>query len=75
MCSCTNGGANPYRMPAILQADDIETWLTGTSEQAWSALKFYDAGLMTAYPVSLRDNSSRSDEEQLLKRAEGTATS
>ena len=54
MCSCTNGGANPYRMPAILQADDIETWLTGTSEQAWSALKFYDAGLMTAYPVSLR---------------------
>lgn len=29
-----NGGANAFRMPAILRREDIPAWLYGTPEQA-----------------------------------------
>lgn len=61
-----NAGNNPHRMPAILRSDDYEAWLSGTAEDARSALRQYPADLMVAYPVSTRVNSPKNDDAALL---------
>ena len=68
--SIHNGGAHPFRMPAILRPEDHEAWLTGTPAEARAALKSYDAGLMLAWPVSTRVNSPKNDDAQLLERVD-----
>lgn len=55
------------RMPAILRLDDVETWLTGTSEQARAVLTQYPGELLRAFKVSGRVNSPKNDDATLLE--------
>jgi putative SOS response-associated peptidase YedK len=62
-----NTGANPHRMPAILDPSHIEVWLTGTSDQAKAVLKQYPEDLMVAHQVSTRVNRPKNDGEKLIE--------
>jgi putative SOS response-associated peptidase YedK len=55
------------RMPAILAAEDLQMWLSGSVEDAHGALRAYPADAMVAHPVSTRVNSPRQDDAQLLQ--------
>jgi len=55
------------RMPAILRAEDVETWLTGTPEQARAVLKQFPGELLRAFKVSGRVNSPKNDDATLLE--------
>ena len=55
------------RMPAILAADDIKAWLTGSTGEAHSALKQYPADSMLAWPVNRRVNTPKNNHESLIK--------
>ena len=61
-----NTGSNPYRMPAILHAEDHETWLSGAAHEARAALRQYPDDRMHAYRVSTRVNSPKNDDPQLV---------
>lgn len=54
------------RMPAILRAEDVETWLTGTPEQAKALLVQYPGEQLHAHKVSTRVNSPKVDDESLM---------
>jgi putative SOS response-associated peptidase YedK len=54
-------------MPAILQSQDIDAWLTGPIDQARSALKPYPSDSMVAWPVSSRVNTPKNDDAQLIE--------
>jgi len=54
------------RMPAILRAEDVEAWLSGTPAQAKAALIQYPGELLHAHKVSARVNSVKNDDEKLL---------
>ena len=54
------------RMPAILAKEDREAWLTGSTEEAWAALKPYPDEHTIAWPVSTRVNSLRNNDAQLI---------
>ena len=56
-----NGGANPFRMPAILNRCDIDTWLNGSADDARKVLQPYDPGLMVAYQVTTAVNSPKNN--------------
>jgi putative SOS response-associated peptidase YedK len=64
------------RMPVIIAAEDYETWLTGTPEEALTLLKPFPAEEMRAYRVSSRVNSAKNDGAELVaeeqERAGGT---
>ena len=47
------------RMPAILHMEDVETWLTGTPEQARATLVQFPGEQLRAHKVSPRVNSQR----------------
>jgi putative SOS response-associated peptidase YedK len=66
MRSIHNTGSNPHRMPAILRKEDQEAWLAGSVDDARSALKQYDAGLMVAHEVSTRVNAPKNNEASLI---------
>jgi putative SOS response-associated peptidase YedK len=55
------------RMPAILQSQDIQAWLTGSIDQARAALKPYPSDSMVAWPVSSRVNTPKNDDAQLIE--------
>lgn len=55
------------RMPVIIAAQDYETWLTGTSEQALPLLRAYPAEAMRAYPVSAKVNRPGNDTPELIE--------
>ena len=61
-----NGGANPYRMPAILALADVEAWLSGPPKHAKAALKPYPSIALVAHPVSPRVNSPENNDADLL---------
>ncbi len=61
------------RMPAILDKDDLETWLTGTPEQAKTVLKQYPQEMMHAYIVSSRVNSPRNNDPKLIQPLDAVA--
>lgn len=61
-----NGGANPFRMPAILAPAGVEAWLSGVPERARAALKPYPSIATVAYPVSPRVNSPENNDADLL---------
>jgi putative SOS response-associated peptidase YedK len=67
-----NGGANPYRMPAILRREDCTTWLSGSAEQARAVLAQYPADLMVAYEVSSRMNSPKNNDAELIEPVPAT---
>ena len=56
-----------HRMPAILQEQDHEAWLTGTADEARAVLLPYPENLMVAWPVSPRVNSVKNDDESLME--------
>jgi putative SOS response-associated peptidase YedK len=55
------------RMPAILHMADVETWLTGTPEQARAALVQFPGEELRAHKVSTRVNSPKNDDEKLME--------
>jgi putative SOS response-associated peptidase YedK len=55
-----------HRMPAILAKEDRETWLTGTSEQAFQVIKQYPDTHMVATPVSRRVNTPKNNDADLI---------
>lgn len=55
------------RMPAILQHDDLQTWLSGTPEEAKAVLKEYPSELMLAWAVSDRVNSPKNNDANLIR--------
>jgi putative SOS response-associated peptidase YedK len=55
------------RMPAILAANDIQAWLTGTADDAHAVLKPYPADSMVAWPVSRQVNAPKNNHESLIK--------
>jgi putative SOS response-associated peptidase YedK len=55
------------RMPAILRAEDIETWLTGTPDQAKAALSTWPADQLRAHKVNARVNSPKNDDPALME--------
>ena len=55
------------RMPAILAAEAIEAWLTGSAGDAHAALKPYPADSMVAWPVSRRVNTPKNNHESLIE--------
>jgi len=60
------------RMPAILRMAYVETWLTGTPEQARAALKQFAGEELQAHKVSPRVNTPRNDDATLMEEWEGT---
>ncbi len=55
------------RMPAILQPEDVETWLTGTPEEARKVLHQYPAEMMMAWRVSKKVNNSKNNGPELIQ--------
>jgi putative SOS response-associated peptidase YedK len=58
------------RMPLIIRAEDVETWLTGTPEQAKAVMKTYPSEEMVAWPVSKKVNSARNNSPDLIDAAD-----
>ena len=56
-----------HRMPAILAKEDRETWLTGTSDDAFKAIKQYPDTHMVATPVSTRVNTPKNNDAKLIE--------
>jgi putative SOS response-associated peptidase YedK len=54
------------RMPAILEAEDVGTWLTGSSDAARQVLKQYPSELMMAWQVSKAVNAAKNNKPELL---------
>jgi putative SOS response-associated peptidase YedK len=67
MSEIHNAGSNPHRMPAILRREDLETWLTGSPQEARAVLRPYDPGLMVAYEVSARVNTPKNNDPALVE--------
>ena len=65
------GGANDGRMPGILTQEDQEVWLHGAPplrfKAAFACLKPYSDELTIAYPVSVRVNSVKNNDERLVE--------
>jgi len=55
------------REPAILAADNVDSWLAGGAEQALAALQPYPDDLLSVWPVSTRVNSVRNDDAFLIE--------
>jgi putative SOS response-associated peptidase YedK len=58
------------RMPAILQRASIESWLTGSPDEARVALKPHADDLMHAQNVSTRVNSRQNNDAQGIAATE-----
>jgi putative SOS response-associated peptidase YedK len=61
------------RMPLILPPEAVDTWLTGTPEQAKALLVPYPPEQMRAHRVSTRVNTPRNDDPELLAFVEPQA--
>lgn len=55
------------REPAILRREDVETWMTGTPDEAFACLKQYPDELRSAWPVSRKVNTPKSDGPALIE--------
>jgi putative SOS response-associated peptidase YedK len=58
------------RMPLILPPEAVDTWLTGSVEQAQALLVPYPSELMRAHPVSKRVNTPKNDDPDLVVEIE-----
>jgi putative SOS response-associated peptidase YedK len=61
------------RMPAILRTEDVESWLTGTPEQARAVLKQFPGEQLRAFKVSARVNSPKNDDATLIEELQEPA--
>jgi putative SOS response-associated peptidase YedK len=59
------------RMPAMLSMSALDVWLNGSLEQAHAALQLYPTDFMVAWPVSVRVNSPRNDDPELVTALAG----
>ena len=57
------------RMPAILAADQINAWLSGSAQEAKAALIQYPADAMVAHAVSTRVNTPKNNDAKLMELA------
>jgi putative SOS response-associated peptidase YedK len=73
MADIHNAGSHPYRMPAIVRAEDRDVWLRGTAQEARAALTPYPSSLMLAHEVSTRVNSVKNDSPDLIEPLEPAA--
>jgi putative SOS response-associated peptidase YedK len=64
MAKIDNGN---LRMPAILHMENVETWLTGTPDEARATLVQFPGEQLRAYKVSSRVNSPKNNDENLLE--------
>jgi putative SOS response-associated peptidase YedK len=71
MADIHNAPGNGGRMPAILPLNALDAWLQGSQEQARAVLQPYPADLMTAWPVSIRVNSARNDDPEIITAVAG----
>ena len=62
-----NSGAHAHRMPAILAAEDRESWLTGTPDEAYAVLRQYADEHTVAWPVSTRVNKPAINDAKLIE--------
>lgn len=58
------------RMPAILGANDLDTWLAGSVEQAWKLIGPYPGEAMRERVVSRAVNNPRNESPELLSAAD-----
>jgi putative SOS response-associated peptidase YedK len=61
------------RMPLILPPEAVDTWLTGTPEQAPALLVPYPSELMRTHRVSRRVNKPENDDPDLVTLIEQDA--
>lgn len=66
-----HNGPGKQRMPAILPQSALDAWLKGSPEQARAVLQPYPADLTVAWPVSVRVNSPRNDDPELVQAIAG----
>jgi putative SOS response-associated peptidase YedK len=55
-----------HRMPAILAREDRDSWLSGSSDDAFGAIKQYPDAHMVAAPVSKRVNTPKNNDARLI---------
>jgi putative SOS response-associated peptidase YedK len=55
------------RMPAIIDRADIETWLSGSTQDARTLLKPYPSERMVAWPVSKSVNTPKNNNPDLIR--------
>ena len=60
------------RMPLILRPEAVDTWLTGTPEEASALLVPYPSDLMRAHRVSRRVNKPENDDPELSTLVEAS---
>jgi putative SOS response-associated peptidase YedK len=63
-------GIREPRLPLILPPEAVDTWMTGTPEQATDPLVPYPSELMRAHRVSRRVNKPENDDPGLLTLVE-----
>ena len=56
------------REPAILATTDIETWLSGSIQEATKTLKAYPDDQLEAWPVSKRVNTPKNNDVSLVNK-------
>lgn len=61
------------REPAMLQRQDMTTWLHGTPEQAHAVLRQYPDERLVAYPISTRVNNPHNNSAQLIEPLKASA--
>jgi putative SOS response-associated peptidase YedK len=54
------------RMPVILEADQFDTWMSGSPDQAAALMRPY-AGALEAWEVSTRVNAPRNNDAMLVR--------
>jgi putative SOS response-associated peptidase YedK len=77
-CAMVIGEANKFvsefhdRMPIILEAQNFEQWERGSVDEATALMKPAADGVLQAWPVSMKVNSSRTngDDPRLIDRVE-----
>jgi putative SOS response-associated peptidase YedK len=62
-----------FRMPAILRHEHIETWLSGTPQEARAVLLPFPSDEMLAWPVSPQVNAPRNNGPELILPWRGEA--
>ena len=61
------------RMPAILAGEDVERWLDGSADDAWNAIRPYDAAAMHERVVSRALNNPRTEVPETAPPGAGEA--
>lgn len=77
LTTTANGVVEPIhdRMPVILEPDEEDDWLSGTTEDAVAVLDPHPEDPLEAYPVTTRVNDPTADDPELIEEIDvGTQT-